>query len=79
MTVVSSPHGRKAVFCSPRFDGRERVHFRNKAAPEMNCPNLRPIENMIGQPILQVSEGGSALEIPKYGIFGEFRDSLRVS
>src|SRR6185312_10666411 len=29
---------------------------------KMNSPDLRPIENTIGQPVLQVSEGGSGLQ-----------------
>src|SRR5258708_38911851 len=35
---------------------------------KMNGPNLRPVEDTIGQPMLQISKGWSALEIAKRGI-----------
>src|SRR6185437_3745445 len=67
-------------FVAPRQEGGillghapadERAYiFVIRGRLKMNSPNLGPIENTIGQPMLQVSEGGSVLEIAKCGIVG---------
>src|SRR5229473_4595787 len=37
---------------------------------DMNGPNLRPVEDTIGQPMLQIAERGGVMEVSKCGIIG---------